>query len=438
MAESLVAPRRPLGPLAAGLGSGAIPLVPFLRDLCRRVEAVEPSVRALLPEDGRLERLIRDAEALLARFPDPARRPSLFGVPVGIKDLLRVDGFPTRAGSELPAEAFEGPESSAVSRLKSAGMLILGKTATDEFAYSDPPETCNPHDLGRTPGGSSAGSAAAVAAGLCPLAVGTQTSRSLIAPAAYCGVVGFKPSYGRVPVDGVVLLSPSMDTVGLLAPDVAGAGLGASVLVDGWEPAEVPRPVLGIPEGRYLNELPEEGWRPPFEAAIRRLEAAGFEVRRTALGWDVALDDVYHTAMDVLHAEMALAHRERFARFESLYGKASRAGIARGQGIPAADLAAGRDAGRRLRVDLGARMDTAGVDLLLSPSQPGPAPALGQQTGSGATTAPWSLAGLPCLSLPCGTIGGLPAGLQGIGRYGADERLLSGMETVAGILEGEG
>lgn len=435
--NGLVAPRQSLVSIASSLRSGTLPLVPFLRETFRRIDVTEPTVQALLPEPGRQDRMIREAGALLARFPDPGQRAPLFGIPVGIKDLFRVDGFPTRAGSTLPPEAFEGPESTAASRLKRAGALILGKTSADEFAYGDPPETCNPHDPRRTPGGSSAGSAAAVATGICPLAIGTQTSRSIIAPASYCGVVGFKPSQGRIPVDGVVILSPFMDVVGLLAPDVAGAGLGASVLLDGWVPVDARRPVLGVPEGSYLDGLRDEGWRFPFEAAIRRLEKGGLEIRRVALGWDAELDDICHTAMRVLHAEMAIEHRERFERFGPLYSQWSRSGVARGRGISEADLAAGRNEGLRLRAGIGARMDAAGVDLLLSPSQLGPAPPLGQQTGTGATTTPWSFAGLPCMSIPCGTVDALPVGLQGIGRHGADERLLSGMAVVGGIVDRE-
>jgi Asp-tRNA(Asn)/Glu-tRNA(Gln) amidotransferase A subunit family amidase len=148
---------------------------------------VEPHIRALLPERRRLSRLRTEARQLAERWPDPSTRPPLYGIPVGIKDLFRVDGFPTRAGSQLPARLFAGPEAPVVSALRAAGALVLGKTAMDEFACCEPPPTRNPHHLAHTPGGSSSGSAAAVAAGLCPLALGTQTSRSVIGPAAFCG-----------------------------------------------------------------------------------------------------------------------------------------------------------------------------------------------------------------------------------------------------------
>src|SRR5215212_3957574 len=219
---------------AERLRSENVALADYVEQVERRVRSIDPHIRALLPEPDRLGRLLRDAARLRERYPNPASRPALFGVMAGVKDLIRVDGFPTRAGSALPDSLFAGPEASVVGRLRASGALILGKTAMDEFAYVEPPATRNPHNLAHTPGGSSGGSAAAVAAGLCPLALGTQTSRSVIGPAAFCGIVGFKPTFGRIPTDGVVPLSPSFDTVGLLTQDVAGAILAATVLVPHW------------------------------------------------------------------------------------------------------------------------------------------------------------------------------------------------------------
>src|SRR3970040_1828025 len=187
----------------------------------------EAEVRAFVPEESRFERLRREAKALLSRFPDSGERPPMFGVLIGVKDIFRVGGFPTRAGSRLPAEVFEGPEAEPVKKLKAAGTLVLGKTVTTEFAYFAPGPTRNPHNLAHTPGGSSSGSAAAVAAGLAPLARGPQTIGSIVRPAAFCGVVGFKPSFGRISTEGVIPLSPSLDHVGFFTQDVAGAQQGA-------------------------------------------------------------------------------------------------------------------------------------------------------------------------------------------------------------------
>ncbi|MGZ4032387.1 MAG: amidase family protein, partial [Tumebacillaceae bacterium] len=163
----------------AKLRSGELDLIDYIEYICHRIEETEPHVRALLPEENRRERLLREATALQERFPTSDERPPLYGVPVGIKDLFNVDGFPTQAGSRLPAELFAGPEASVITTLRAAGALILGKTAMDEFAYADPSPTRNPHNLAHTPGGSSSGSAAAVATGITPLGIGTQTTRSI-------------------------------------------------------------------------------------------------------------------------------------------------------------------------------------------------------------------------------------------------------------------
>ena len=214
----------------------------------------EPEVLAFLPEAGRFDRLRREARQLLDRYPQPDQRPLLFGVFIGVKDIFRVDGFPTRAGSRLPPDLFAGEEAESVTRLRQAGALILGKTVSTEFAYFAPGPTRNPHHLQHTPGGSSSGSAAAVAAGLCPVALGTQTIGSIIRPAAFCGVVGYKPSYDRISRSGVIPLSPSLDHVGLFAADVEDVKRCAQLLIGEWElkiestPADLWNPRRPLPE----------------------------------------------------------------------------------------------------------------------------------------------------------------------------------------------
>ncbi len=191
------------------LRKNELDLFTYVDEICKRIDEAEPQLHALLPETDRRMRLRADAQALQARFPDPATRPPLYGVPVSIKDVFFVDGFPTRAGSNLPAEVFVGAEAPCVTMLREAGAIILAKTVSTEFAYFEPGPTRNPHNLAHTPGGSSSGSAVAVVVGFCPLALGTQTIGSTIRPAAFCGVVGFKPSYGRIPTDGIIPCSPS-------------------------------------------------------------------------------------------------------------------------------------------------------------------------------------------------------------------------------------
>ncbi|HET7638908.1 MAG TPA: amidase, partial [Ktedonobacteraceae bacterium] len=222
----------PLAATAKALRTNELDLLAYINDICARIDAAEPYIQALLPEPRRRERLLAQAEALQAHYPDPASRPPLYGIPVGVKDMFNVDGFPTQAGSQLPANLFSGPEAVCVRRLRQAGALIVGKTVSAEFAYFEPGPTRNPHNLAHTPGGSSSGSAASVAAGLCPLAMGTQTIGSTIRPAAFCGIVGFKASYDRISTAGLIKCAESLDTAGFFTQDVAGVDLAASLLCD--------------------------------------------------------------------------------------------------------------------------------------------------------------------------------------------------------------
>ncbi len=169
-----------------------------------RLEEADAQIRSLMPERGRAERLERE----LSATPDGPLR----GLVVGVKDIFHVDGLPTTAGSTLPVEELAGPEAAAVSLLRNAGAVVLGKTVTTEFAFAEPGPTRNPRNPEHTPGGSSSGSAAAVAAGHCPLALGSQTVGSVIRPAAFCGVVGYKPSYGRISTAGVIPLAESFSS----------------------------------------------------------------------------------------------------------------------------------------------------------------------------------------------------------------------------------
>ncbi|MFP4217933.1 MAG: amidase family protein, partial [Salinarchaeum sp.] len=189
----------------------------LIETTCDRIDAIDNRLQAFRDEPRRRRRLRQAIKTV--------DHGQLAGVPVGIKDIIHVNGFETQAGSVLPPELFDGPEATLVKRLQTAGGLIAGKTRTTEFAGFAPARTRNPRAPGHTPGGSSSGSAAAVAAGLVPLAIGTQTGGSVIRPAAFCGVVGYKPSFGRIPTDGVLTRAWSLDTVGTFTQDLAGARL---------------------------------------------------------------------------------------------------------------------------------------------------------------------------------------------------------------------
>ncbi|MFD9207822.1 amidase [Streptomyces sioyaensis] len=422
---------------AAALRAGTDDPVTAVHRSCDRIDAVDPLVRAFVPEAGRRTRLL---EAARTRAAEDARgaagRPALYGVPVGIKDIVHADGLPTRAGSALPPEVLGGPQATVVDRLCAAGALIAGKTVTAEFAVTAPGPTRNPHHLAHTPGGSSSGSAAAVAAGMVPLAIGTQTVGSMIRPAAYCGVVGFKPSYGRIPVAGVIPNAASFDTLGCYATDVSGIALAASVLVDGWraqKPAgHGPRPVLGVPVGPYLERAGDEALD-AFTAQREVLRAAGYAVHEVPVMED--FEQIVAQLFTMNRYEVARAHADWFARFADVYRPETTAAVRQGHTIEDTDYAAARQRRAAFRERLAAERAAAGVDLWIAPSATGPAPADLTTTGSSIMCLPWSNAGLPAVSLPAGhAANGLPLGLQLVGGSGADEELLTAAAGIEDVL----
>jgi Asp-tRNA(Asn)/Glu-tRNA(Gln) amidotransferase A subunit family amidase len=414
----------PLASTVEELRSGQLDLTTYINAVCERIEAAEPQLEALLPEPGRRNRLLHEARQLQERYPDPARRPALYGVLVGIKDLFAVDGFTTRAGSQLPPELFAGPEAASVRMLREAGALVLGLTVAAEFAYFEPGPTRNPADPAHTPGGSSSGSAAAVAAGYCQLALGTQTSGSVIRPAAYCGLVGFKPGYGRISTRGMVFCSQTLDTVGYFTQDLAGAKLVAPLLCENWQTlaAETQKPVLGVPEGPYLAQASSTGLA-AFERHLKRLEEAGYTVRRVPTFQDI--EAIAHRHHRLVCAEMAQVHAHWFGQYSVLYRPRTAQAIREGQTISYPEYDLYRSSPQALRDELETLMKATQIDLWVCPSATGPAPEGIESTGSPALNLPWTHAGLPALTLPAGRAeNGLPLGLQIVGRFQGDEKLL--------------
>ncbi len=426
----------PLAKTAAALRSGELDLKTYLNQLLDRLEEVDAQVQALLPEENRRARLLQEADALAARYPNPAERPPLYGIPVGVKDIYRVDGFPTKAGSNVPPEALAGAEASSVTRLKNAGALILGKTVTTEFAYFEPGPTRNPHNLAHTPGGSSSGSAAAVAAGYCLLALGTQTIGSIVRPAAFCGVVGYKPSYNRSPSDGLLYVSRSLDHAGPFTQDVAGMALTASILCQDWQPAEVDTlPVLGVPEGAYLQQAEPEALQ-AFEAQLKKLQSAGYEVRRIPAMDDI--EEISENHIDLMAGEMAREYAELYPKYKDLFRPRTVWLVEKGQQVSDERLEALKITQAELRQRLQTQMQEASVDLWVAPAAPGPAPEGLNATGSPAMNLPWTQAGMPALTVPAGkAANNLPLGFQMIAPYWQDEKLIAWAEAVAQTLREE-
>lgn len=411
--------------LAAALRSSDLSLTAYLDQLMAHFNEREPEVLAFVPEKSRFHRLEQEAKALLQKYPHPGQRPSLFGVPIGVKDIFHVKGFETQAGSRLPTQILQGDEAASVTALRRAGALILGKTITTEFAYFAPGPTRNPHNSAHTPGGSSSGSAAAVAAGLSPLTLGTQTIGSINRPAAFCGVVGYKPSYDRISRVGVIPLAGSLDHIGGFTADVAGMQVAAALLCADWDPtmaAPAHRPILGIPAGPYLHRASTAALT-HFEQVCTRLRDAGFTLLEVAAMAD--FDEIHARHNLIVAAEAARVHRDWYRGHHALYHEKTRDLIERGLDINNEQLTAALAGRSQLRSQLTDLMFAHGLDGWLSPPAVGPAPAGLDSTGDPVMNLPWTHSGLPTVTLPAGKdAAGLPLGLQLTGHWYADEELL--------------
>ena len=421
-----------LGGDAAQIRQGSLSFAEMLARYEARFEAIEPQIQAFIPEAHRFQRLRQEAQELEQRYPDPNQRPPLYGALVGIKDIFHVDGFVTRAGTNVSPELFAGAEAAVVKRLKQAGALIAGKTVTTEFAFFEPGPTRNPHNLNHTPGGSSSGSAAAVAAGLVHLATGTQTVGSVIRPAAYCGVVGYKPSFDRIDTQGLVYYSRSIDHVGLFTQDVAGMRLAALLLVNNWDtvlPRTIPR-VLAVPEGAYLQQATALD---AFEAQVQRLADAGYTIKRIPVFEDViGLTELHN---DLIAAELAQEHAAWFEEQIANYRPRTIEMIRRGQGVSAERLQQGRDNRLKLREQLHQLMRDHSFDMWICPAAPDVATEGIQSTGNPAMNMPWTHAGLPAVTVPAGVgAKGLPLGLQICSAFGNDERLLAWADEIVRLV----
>jgi amidase len=377
-------------------------------------------------EVGAWEHLDPDAALAEARARDasPPTGP-LHGVPVGVKDIVDTATMPTGYGSPIWTGHRADRDAACVALVRAAGGVVLGKTVTTEFAYFTPGRTANPRELGHTPGGSSSGSAAAVADHMVPVAFGTQTAGSIIRPAAFCGVVGYKPTFGTVSRSGVLPFAESLDTVGALARTVADAALLVSVAASRPDllvvEAAGPAPRVGVHQTSNW-ELASAESRQAVRDAAARLERAGAKVSEASLpGWFAELVSAQATVM-AFEAARAFAPERR--EHEERLSPELRALLDEGVHCsPQAYLDALHlaEAGREALAGLFERHD-----LLLTPSAPGISPPGLETTGDPMFNRTWTLLGTPCVHLPTGAgPGGLPVGVQLVGRRGDDARVLA-------------
>jgi Asp-tRNA(Asn)/Glu-tRNA(Gln) amidotransferase A subunit family amidase len=363
-----------------------------------------------------------DIEAARERAERLATLP-LRGLPIGVKDIYDTADLPTQYGSSIYAGHRPKADAAMVALIRRAGGVVIGKTVTTEFASLEPARTRNPHNLAHTPGGSSSGSAAAVAASMVPIALGSQTGGSVIRPAAYCGVVGFKPSFRLLPTIGMKCFSWSLDTVGLFAAGVADAALAAALIsgrdlrIDHAEPA-APRVALV-----RTQSWPEASasMQDAVERAARAAEAAGAKVT------EVELPVIFETAAQVHgtiqdhEAYRALA--DEIDRHRDRLGPVLREQLEKAAAITPAAYDDARRLARQARRALIDFME--GIDVLLTPSAPGAAPHGLSSTGKPTFNRLWTLLGTPCVNVPgLFDSAGLPLGVQIVGRFARDRLAL--------------
>jgi Asp-tRNA(Asn)/Glu-tRNA(Gln) amidotransferase A subunit family amidase len=414
------------------IAGGELSSEQYIGACLERIAAVDGTVRAFVHLDA--EEALRQA-----RERDEHRRNGnalgpLHGVPVAIKDIFDTADYPTECGSPLLTGRRPMADCTAVARLREAGAVIIGKTVTTEFAFYHPGPTRNPHDPERTPGGSSSGSAAAVAAGMVPLAVGSQTNGSVIRPASFCGVYGCKPSHGTVSRHGALILSRALDHVGVFARSLADSAFVLDVLA-GFDPQDADTRPIAAPA--FLETLAGEPPLPPRFAFVRtplwdKADAqtqAAFEALVASLGDAATAVDLgasYAAAWDDQRVIMAvdMAHNlgPIVVRGGEAVSKTLRDLLAEGGAVQALRYLAARDAARRYA--LGFDEVFKEYDAIITPATTGVAPK-GEATGNPTFCTLWSLTGLPAVTLPLLTgEAGMPLGVQLVGQAGDDARLL--------------
>lgn len=396
----------------------------------KRIDALEPTVRAwvVVDRDG-ARRAAAAASAELARGID---RGPLHGVPLGIKDIIDVAGLPTLAGARVRDGRPALRDAEIVARLRAAGAVVLGKTVTTEFASFDPSPTHNPWNSTSTPGGSSSGSAAAVAAEMCLASLGSQTGGSIIRPASYCGVCGLKPSWGRVSLTGIVPLAYHLDHPGPLARCVADleivyraiAGYDPSDAVSQFrdprefdDPADVAAgqstpPKLGWVKGFFYDRA-EADVQAATTDAVERMRAAGAKVEIIELPASFAGVVAAHRM--IMAVDAAAYHRETFAARRNEYGSRIASLLDEGLAATSTDFSRALNLQLQFRRDMQCLLENSGVDGLVMPAVSNAAPPIAT-TGDPSFQAPWSFAGLPVVSMPSGVgTNGCPTALQVVG-----------------------
>jgi len=422
---------------SAQIAEGGLSPVSLAEALLERIDRLEPSLEAWVTIDKNavMEAAVQLDQELKAKGP----RSPLHGIPVGIKDIYYTAGMKTTACSKVYADFVPTYDATSVSRLKDAGAIVLGKTVTTEFAHNEPPPTVSPWNASHTPGGSSSGSAVAVAARMCPAATGSQTGGSILRPSSYAGIVGLKPTFGRVSMYGIAALSWSMDTIGPMVNCVEDAALMLQVMA-GHDPMDPRSSIEPVPDYRqaleqmdkpprigivrdffFSNAVPEV--QKHTEEVVQLLATAGAQIEEVSLpaSFDTALD-AHTTVIDV---ECAAVHEEMFRTRADDFGPRLRETIQVGLLIPASHYVQAQ----RLRFTYRREMEALAqqCDVLLTPTTHMAAPGDLSTTGNPWFQSPWTTCGLPTITIPSGLSPsvGLPLGIQLAASSFAEGRLLA-------------
>jgi Asp-tRNA(Asn)/Glu-tRNA(Gln) amidotransferase A subunit family amidase len=408
-----------------------------LAELQRRIEqgelspdaAIARSVEAIDAQENAVGAFVYRAEHPHAQSAGPLR-----GIAVGIKDIIDTADLPTEMGSPIYRGNRPRGDAPVVMLLKQAGATIIGKTTTTAFAANDPTATRNPHNRAHTPGGSSSGSAAAVGAGMIPLALGTQTGGSVIRPASFCGASAIKPSYRLLPTVGVKCFSWTLDTVGLFAAGVEDLALGLSAMTNRPElrlPAAIAAPRIGVVTQDFAG-APEAAGAEALQVAARAAEQAGASVRELKMPEIVAEAWLLHPTVQDFEAHQSFAweYRENYEAMAPLL----RGRLDESKGTTAAEYDAAVAVAARARAALAAVFGE--IDVILTLSAPGAPPKGLSSTGDPRYNRLWTLMGVPCVNVPAMIAeGGLPVGVTVVAPYWADAKALAAARFVEQALK---
>ncbi|MFC1942796.1 amidase [Chloroflexota bacterium] len=420
---------------ASAMAAGELSSLQLVNSCLERIDAFEKEIQAWATVDR--ESALGAANNLDQELRQGKQRGPLHGIPMGIKDIFYTNSLRTQAGYPFWSDFIPSYNSTAVARLKEAGAIILGKTHTTQFAYVDPGPTRNPWNTAHTPGGSSSGSGAAVPAGMCLASLGSQTLGSVLRPAAYNGIVGFKPNYGRISTYGVVPLSWTLDHVGILARSVEDAALIFQAIAgyDSRYYQSIDEPVpdclaqlenhkaprLGLVKEYFFDHADDE-MREHTEKVVESLRQAGADIKEVTLPPSFA--SIQDNSRTIITVEAASYHEDMYTEHKDQYGPEMAKLIKEGLSVPGARYARAIQTRLQQCADIEPLLNE--VDAMLTPGVPGAAPYGLSSTGNPVMQAPWTIMGVPSIGLPTGlSKNGLPLAIQLAGSRKSEASLLA-------------